>query len=245
MNIVLFEGEPFFPKGDERFQHIRKILKLGVGDVFFAGLVDGDQGSATITRMDDSGVAFDFRAERPMRALNPVHVIIGFPRPIQLKRLLRDVASLGAAAVHLTGTELGEKSYLESSLAEYDAVRACLVDGVVQSGATAVPSLALHPSVRDTIEALAAVPYAARILLDVENPSCSLARFPFPTVSAPSPLLLAIGSERGWTSGERALFRESGFVVCSLGGRILRTETAATAALSIALANIDCMEGLA
>ena len=35
MNIVLFEGEPFFPRNDARCQHIRKILKKGVGDRFF------------------------------------------------------------------------------------------------------------------------------------------------------------------------------------------------------------------
>jgi RsmE family RNA methyltransferase len=195
--------------------------------------------------MDDSGIAFDFCAERPARALNPAHVIIGFPRPIQLRRLLRDVASLGAAAVHLTGTELGEKSYLASSLAEYDAVRACLVDGVVQSGTTAIPGLYLRATVRETLDALSSVPYAARVLLDVERASCGLARFPFPPVNTDFPLLLAIGSERGWTASERSLFREAGFSVCSLGERILRTETAATAALSIALANTGYMEGLA
>ena len=91
MNIVLFEGPAFFPRSDDRYQHIRKVLKKGKGDTFAAGLIDGSEGSATITELDDSGLAFDFHAERPMRPLHPVTILIGFPRPIQLKRIFRDV----------------------------------------------------------------------------------------------------------------------------------------------------------
>jgi len=40
------------------------------------------------------------------------------------------------------------------------------------------------------------------------------------------------------------LFREAGYLSCSLGSRILRTETAATAALAIALAKTGYMEGI-
>jgi 16S rRNA (uracil1498-N3)-methyltransferase len=243
MNIVLFDGEPFFPRGDARFQHIRKVLRMGVGDSFFAGMPNGPEGTATITSMGDSGVAFTFAAERPMRPLSPARIIIGFPRPIQLRRLLRDVASLGAEFVYLTGTELGEKSYLESSLADEGAVRECMVDGCVQAGGTAIPGLSMHASARETLRAIEGVSFSARVLLDVESPVSSLARFDLGSPSGERPLLLAIGSERGWSASERALFRDAGFAACSLGQRILRTETAATAALAIALANSGLMEG--
>jgi len=243
MNIVLFDGDPFFPRGDARFQHIRKVLRMGVGDGFLAGIPNGPEGTATITAMDDDGISFAFAPERPMRPLHPVRVIIGFPRPIQLRRLLRDVASLGSEFVYLTGTDLGEKSYLESSLAEEDAVRECLVDGCVQSGGTAIPGLSMYPSVRETLRAVGGESFSARVLLDVESPVSSLARFDMGSPFPGKPLLLAIGSERGWSASERALFRDAGFTTCSLGHRILRTETAATAALAIALANSGLMEG--
>ena len=45
----------------------------------------------------------------------------------------------------------------------------------------------------------------------------------------------AIGSERGWTEAERDLLEQNGFSLCSMGTRILRTETAATVAASIIL----------
>lgn len=50
-----------------------------------------------------------------------------------------------------------------------------------------------------------------------------------------SSLLLAIGPEGGWTEAEQQLFRASDWVSASLGETILRTETAAIAAVAIAM----------
>lgn len=242
MNIVLFDGDPFFPRNDDRCQHIRKILKKTNGDSFYAGLVNGPEGTATITRSDETGIGFDFHPERPMRPLFPVRLVIGFPRPIQLKRLLRDAASLGVSAVYLTGTDLGEKSYRESTLVDRGAAQASLLEGCMQAGGTAIPSLETFDALPD---ALASVPSGSLcIVLDTVNPDCSLINAPLEDVSARHPLVLAIGSERGWTAAERVRFREAGYLVCSLGSRILRTETAATAALAIALAKTGYMEGI-
>ena len=243
MNIVLFEGEPFFSRNDARCQHIKKVLRKDVGDSFFAGLVNGPEGIATITHMDEAGLKFDFHPDHEMRPLYPVHVIIGFPRPIQLKRLLRDVASLGVSSVCLTGTELGEKSYRESTLVDRGAARESLLEGCMQAGSTAVPSLEMYESVADVLSVLGGRPDYRYFLLVMVDPDCSLIRAPLEGVSSDNPLVLAIGSERGWTAAERNLFRNAGFTVCSMGSRILRTETAATAALGIALAKSGFMEG--
>ncbi len=242
MNIVLFEGDPFFPRGDERYDHIRKVLRKGVGDVFFAGIVDGAEGTAVIERMDDRGISFSFRPERSAPPLYPVILIVGFPRPIQLKRIFRDVASLGVERLLLCGTELGEKSYRESTIVDRGAARSALIDGAMQAGSSAVTKLELCDS---ALAAIAAVPArcSARVLLDIENPEFSLIDAPLGDPSAETPLALAIGSERGWTARERSAFREGGFRTCSLGSRILRTETACSAAVSIALAKAGFMEG--
>lgn len=246
MNIVLFEGEPFFPRNDARCQHIRKILKKGVGDRFFAGIVDGPEGEATITEAGESGLSFSFAAARPARALYPVHLVVGFPRPIQLKRLLRDVASLGVASVTLIGTDLGEKSYRESTLVDRGAAREGLLEGCMQAGSTCVPALEMSDSVDVSLASIRASGRARAILLDTDRPDCPLYRSPeLARVSSDSPLVLFIGSERGWTARERSLFRDAGVSVCSLGTRILRTETACSAAIAIALSGAGFMDGSA
>lgn len=241
MNIVLFDGDPFFPPQDNRYQHIKKILKKKAGDTFTAGIINGQEGLATIVRFDETGLYFDFHGDRAMKPLYPLILIIGFPRPIQLKRLLRDAASLGVSSIYLIGTELGEKSYRESSLVGRGAANESLIEGCSQAGGSAIPDLEMFDSVRSVLDAVAATfPTTDQcILLDTQNQECQLMDAPFFGISENHPLFLAIGSERGWTASERALFRIAGFRVCSIGERILRTETASAVATGIALAKLQ------
>jgi 16S rRNA (uracil1498-N3)-methyltransferase len=51
-------------------------------------------------------------------------------------------------------------------------------------------------------------------------------------------LALAIGPEGGWTPDELQTFEQAGWAGASLGGTILRAETAAIASLAIARAEI-------
>jgi 16S rRNA (uracil1498-N3)-methyltransferase len=50
---------------------------------------------------------------------------------------------------------------------------------------------------------------------------------------------LAIGPEGGWTDDELQLFRKNGWISASLGKTILRSETAAIAALAIVVSALD------
>ena len=134
MNICLFSKEEIshpLPLRDERAQHIIKVLHKKAGDTFTAGVIDGSSGSAVIREISDEGIVFDFTEGGDGKPLTKLEMIIGFPRPIQLKRLLRDIAALGVARVHLTGTDLGEKSYMQSNLVERGSAYQMLLDGTV------------------------------------------------------------------------------------------------------------------
>lgn len=242
MNIVLFDTERSFNADDDRYTHITRILGKGSGDVFFAGRINGPSGNARITRCDASGLDFEFEETGPFQPLHPVHLIIGFPRPIQLRRLLRDLASLGAEKIILAGTDLGEKSYRDSRLADPAVARKNILDGCIQAGETAVPVLSIVPSV-DTVLNEDAAGDAVRFVLDIASDAKPLHGRDFSGVCGNRPLVLAIGSERGWSERERTLFRSHGYAPCSLGKRILRTETAATAACAVALASSGLLEG--
>lgn len=234
MNIVFIDSEREFFSNDERYLHIMRVLKKKVDDTFTAGIKNGPEGIARITRIDEKGLTFTFEALRPMRPLLPICMIVGFPRPIQLRRLLRDLASVGARKIMLAGTDLGEKSYRESRLADPEVARKNILDGCIQAGATAIPELSIDSSVEQVLTRVRKS--SVKILLDVVPLAAPISSLDFSNVNEDNPLVLAIGSERGWTERERALFKDDGFIVCSLGDRILRTETAATAALAVAAA---------
>ena len=91
MNICLFTNDEIknpLPLRDERAQHIIKVLHKKPGDAFTAGVIDGKSGTAVIREINDQRITFDFTAGGDGKPLTRLEMIIGFPRPIQLKRLL-------------------------------------------------------------------------------------------------------------------------------------------------------------
>jgi len=54
-------------------------------------------------------------------------------------------------------------------------------------------------------------------------------------------MVLAVGSERGWSDKERDLLENAGFIRLSMGERALRTETACVAAAVLALEKIGAL----
>ena len=159
MNIILLRQEELsdgnfsFAKTDERFLHIKKVLKLGVGAIFKAGIIDGEKGTAEITSFSDELLTARFIVSEEdggddASALPSIRLILGFPRPIQLRRILRDVAGLGIEALYLTGTELGEKSYLQADIAAETEIERLLIDGCSQAGDTHIPKVYRAYSVR-------------------------------------------------------------------------------------------------
>ena len=271
MNICLFKTDELnkpLSLHDQRGEHLIKILHKKVGDTFTAGVVDGKAGIATITKINDDGITFFFEPKWEGKKLNPLEMIIGIPRPIQLKRLLRDIAALGVCKVHLTGTELGEKSYMKSALVEKGSAYKMLLDGTVQAGSTHVPGFAIHQTLKECLDSIS--DDSIKFALDNVNPECSLSQaMADANISAAEKIsggenladgknfaaeknfadgknfavekkhvIAAIGSERGWTDKERKLLEDYGYTKCGIGERIMRTETAATVAGAIILSNL-------
>ena len=260
MNICLFTHEEIknpLPKNDERAKHIIKILHKTAGDSFDAGIIGGAAGIATITGISDAGdISFSFEPKSSGKKLYPLTLIIGFPRPIQLRRLLRDVAGLGVQKVILCGTDLTEKSYLDSNVVSDGSAYQMLLDGTAQAASTHVPILEVARSLDEVLKItdytdatdskknpqiftdfhrfeMAEWENASKIALDNRRSSSSL--HDFLAHEGARSVVAAIGSERGWTDRERDLLEAAGFSLCSMGTRILRTETAATVASSIIL----------
>lgn len=247
MNMLFLDkGEESLPLplSDPRAGHIINILKKGPGDRVFAGLAIGSTGFIKIQAIDNNFIRFFYEHEKEAAELQPVILLLGMPRPIQAKRMLKELASLGIMELVLSGTELGEKSYLESNFVAKAEYRSALIEGAVQAGNPRLPSLEKAWTLK---RALARIEEKYPRLKEAGGHKWALdpykAKERFGSVrlgeaSAQLPLVLAIGSERGWTEGELSSLENSGFSFAGLGTRILKTETAAIAAVSIALASL-------
>lgn len=229
MNIVLFgEDERFFPSSDERYQHIKKILHMGIGDSFHGGIYDAEEGRAEITAMDEKGLSFAFTPEKDTSSLHPLTVIVAQVRPICMKRILREEASMGVGKMILPISDLGEKSYSSSSLYTSGEYKEIILDGAAQSGKTGVTECVVTDSIEKAIEEAGE---GERLLLDNVIGAVPLSSLDL----RGNKVILAIGPERGWSERERNVFLSSGFSPVLLGDRILRTETAAVAGPMVAL----------
>ncbi len=259
MNLLLLEaGEAgrLIPPSDRRHEHLRRILKKGVGDTVAAGLVTdsvfgpapASLGMALIRKLDREGLVLDFEAEdgpagEPL-PLAPLRLLLGFPRPIQATRILKDLTSLGLGDIVLTGTELGEKSYLESGFFKDGDYHRPLLEGAEQAANPRLPRVGFHWTLARSLAALDAMgdtvwEGSLRVALHPGEGRPDLGAF-LAGRAAPS-ITLAVGSERGWTPGELAALETSGFAVCGLGLRILKTETACLAASALALSALGRM----
>ena len=229
MNILLFKNdETSIDIKDERAEHLKKVLHLSVGDSFKAGIINGKQGIATIESIENNRLNFSFDFTEDYSELYPLTMIIAQVRPICMKRILREAVSLGVGRLILPVSELGEKSYLKSSLYTTDEYSKILIDGAMQAGFTGVSECLLARSVEHAIELAGS---GERLLLDNVIGAKPLSSLDLRNKN----VILAIGPERGWTTKERELFIESGFAPCLLGSRILRTETAAVAGAGVVL----------
>jgi RsmE family RNA methyltransferase len=244
VNIILFEKNEidgdtgFLPRRDKRAAHLLKVLRKKEGDAFEAGvLVDEKSGAdkqtidlqssigrGRIISISQDGLRFSLELVAPPPPRIPIILGVGFPRPIQLRRLLRDAASFGIEEVDVFGAELGEKSYRDTNLLSDGGAREALLEGAVQGRDTRLPRLAVFPALGAWLAALPAS--CARFVADTKNPS------PHSRGSIES-AALAIGSERGLSENERRLLAENGYAAFSHGPRALRTETAAVAGIAV------------
>ncbi len=241
MNIILFEAIPeFISFTDPVGRHLKKVLKAQAGGRLKAGLVNGPRGELCIEAIEPDGYRVSWRECEPAVGLYPLTLLVGFVRPISVKRILREAASLGVERLIFTVTDTGERSYREANLWKTGEFREYLINGLQTAGGTELPAVELCGGLGEALAAAESSPGAAAVRLVLDNVGSGR---PLSQVdlAGPGAAVLAVGSERGWSERERRLFREAGFEPVSLGSRVLRTETACSAGAALALSRMGLL----
>jgi 16S rRNA (uracil1498-N3)-methyltransferase len=208
--------------------HVRQVLRLGPGATLRVFDGSGAEHHARLCEVQrqrvtvEIGVPCDARPESPLA----VTLAQGVPRGERMDFILQKAVELGVTAVQPLWMERSQGRVkgdrLERRMRHW---RKVMVSACEQCGRGVLPVLAdplALPAWLDTGRMartrLVLVPGAPRTLRDIAPPA--------------GELLLLVGPEGGIGDGELAQTGQAGFALLSLGPRILRTETAALAALA-------------
>lgn len=231
MNIILFSPEEVerpLHRQDPRARHILDVLHRKPGGIFDAGLINGPRGKATLRAATDEGLDLSFAWGSPPPPLAPIRLIVGMPRPQTARDILREGAALGIAAMEFVGTARTDPGYGQSSLWTSREWESLLIAGTAQAFCTRLPSVQHGQSLEQAIAALPAK--GTRVALDNYESTGKLSDL---ELAGGPAVVLALGAERGWSPAERTLLRAHGFALAHLGERVLRTETACLAAITL------------
>jgi 16S rRNA (uracil1498-N3)-methyltransferase len=221
---VTLEGEPH--------RYLTRVLRFGAGARLdlFDGL--GLEVAATIVRAGSKGVTLELGERRRVtpRPTPPVTLLQGLPRAERMDLVIQKATELGATRVvpvRTARSAMGQQARVErwTKIAQ-EAARQCgRADSLILSSVVPLDEAIASLKARTT----RIVPWEeapnARPIGQVLPPVMDSVRM--------SGVDVLIGPEGGLTAEEVAVAAAAGFEVVTLGPRILRTETAAIAALAI------------
>jgi 16S rRNA (uracil1498-N3)-methyltransferase len=232
---------PSFDLGDETVvlpkdeaEHLRRVLRLGVGDT--VSVFDG-RGHEFLARVivalpRETRVQLTTRVEPPPEATVPIRLVQAVLKGDKMDDVVRDAVMLGVSVIQplvTKRTETTVAALLRASRIE--RWRRVAVASVKQSQRAVVPDIQTPLSFDNYLEE----PLGGLQLMLVEpgahadvEPMAALRREPIPSAAS-----VWIGPEGGWDEGEWKGAHERGVRLISIGQRTLRADAVAVAMISI------------
>jgi 16S rRNA (uracil1498-N3)-methyltransferase len=214
---------------DQAAHHAMRVLRMRRGDtvVLFNG--DGREWEATIADMRKSGVSVKIGAARARDVETPLPIALAqsISSRERMDLTLQKATELGVAQIFPLATKRSvvrlSDERAERRVAHWQHVVAAACE---QCGRNRLPEIHPPEPFPDWLSRLPAQEGGLRLVL---SPAAAQGLADLPP---PPSVLLLVGPEGGLTPDEVDLALQFGFASVRLGPRILRTETAALAAIS-------------
>lgn len=216
--------------GEQASHHIMRVLRLRPGAALIVFDGSGHQYDATLLRATRRGAAIEIGALLGAATESPLHVTLvqGVSRGERMDLVMQKATELGVAAIIPV---LSERSVVKLSgpraARRTEHWQRVLISACEQSGRVRVPALAAPVDFDDWLAT--PEPVSTRLVLQPGSTG-NIATLDRP---ADGRVLVAIGPEGGFSPREKELLGKRGFIPVAMGPRILRTETAALAALAL------------
>jgi 16S rRNA (uracil1498-N3)-methyltransferase len=209
--------------------HVTRVLRLGAGDALTLFNGDGADYPARISALVRGAVEAevtgraDARAESPL----PVTLVQGIARAERMDLVLQKATELGVAAVvPVAAARSVVRLDAGSRGRKLEHWRGIAIAACEQCGRARVPEVATPRTLGEFL----AEPARARMrILLAPGADLSLGT----AARGAESVELLVGPEGGLEDGERRAALAAGFLACRLGPRVLRSETAAIAAIAV------------
>jgi 16S rRNA (uracil1498-N3)-methyltransferase len=231
----VYVEQPLAPDARVRLEgatanHIRRVLRLATGAALTVFDGRGGEYQARIEGAAEDAVSVAVGSHQPIERESPLAITLaqGVSRGERMDLVVQKATELGVR--HIVPV-LTERTVVRLGAEQADPKvrhwRAIAVAACEQCGRNAVPEIAAPLALHEFLRSVAALePQAARLVL---APGGGLR---IRDLEAAHAAVLLIGPEGGLSELEQRAASEAGFRALRLGPRVLRTETAAIAALA-------------
>jgi len=210
-------------------EHVRRVLRLEAGDAVTLFNGDGSDYPSRITGFGRGTVEVEVERKVPARAESRLAITLvqGIARTERMDLVVQKATELGVAGIVPVATARSvvklDRESRERKLAHW---RGVAVSACEQCGRARIPAIAEPRTLAEFFAEPA--PERARLLLapDAQLSLGAAAR-------GELAIDILVGPEGGLTESEREGAIGAGFRACRLGPRVLRSETAAIAALAV------------
>ncbi len=210
--------------------HVTRVLRLGAGDAVTLFNGNGADYPSTINTLRKNSAEVAVLGTAPARAESPLALTLvqGVARRERMDLIVQKATELGVAAIVPVATARSvvklDAGARAARLAHWNgiAIAAC-----EQCGRARLPAIAEPvPLAAWLAEAVAPATRRIQLALDAGDALAAAA------AGAPA-IELLVGPEGGLEDAEQDAARAVGYRACRLGPRVLRSETAAVAALTV------------
>lgn len=207
-------------------RHIH-VLRLRVSDKIELFNGNGNRYFATLTEITKRTASAEIHAQMPSENESPLHITLiqAISSGERMDFTLQKSVELGVnEIIPITSTRSIVKLNEERASKRRQRWQEIVISACEQSGRNIIPPVR---ELQTFNQALQNLPKDSTKLLMGLNHAQKLSQ-----ISKPQHIIFLVGAEGGWTAQEEAIAQQTGFQAISLGKRVLRTETAALAAIA-------------
>ena len=232
--------------------HLAKVLRVRSGDEFILFNGDGREFTAVVDGVRGSHVSASIGASRTIDRESPftLTLVQCVPRGDRMDFIVQKATELGVGCITPVLSQRSVVRLHEAQAASKQAHwRAVAVSACEQCGRNRLPAVEAPQSLLDYLGATAAAetPGLLRLVLEPEGAGPPAQRTRFVDDHGAVPItgaVIAIGPEGGFAPEELEAFALSRFLRVGFGPRVLRTETAAIAAIAVLQARFGDMSAV-